>query len=108
MKYLVSVVLWSLLAAPLLAAPGDENWDTGWSLPGTDAEVTSVIEYGGDLVITGFFDYVGDVAADGVARFDGTSWSAIGAGVPGDIYCSVIYGGDLYVGGEINDGGGPL
>lgn len=98
-----------MLAVAALAAPGDENWDAGWSLPGADEEVTSVLEFGGDLVVTGYFSHVGDLSASGVARYDGAAWAAMGGGLHGDVECSVIYGGQLIVGGQILDAGGsPL
>ena len=53
--------------------------------PALIPSVRSFLSDGGALYIGGFFTRVGGVSADNVARWDGTSWSALGAGVPSSV-----------------------
>src|SRR5262249_26623259 len=55
----------------------------------------------GDLIIGGPFWYAGGVTARGVARWNGSSWSALGTGIPGqfgsgDVFAVAVAGnGDI-------------
>ena len=40
---------------------------------------------GGDLLVFGSFGKVGDVAADKIARFNGSQWLPVGQGIPGKV-----------------------
>lgn len=62
----------------------------------------------GDLIIAGSFASVGGVPAVGIARWNGTSWSALGAGTgmgQVDSLCA-LPNGDLLVGGSFAFAGG--
>lgn len=100
------LLLFTSMITTSVAAPGDENWATTWSLGGADGEVTNVLTFDGDLVVTGFFSNIGDVPAAGVARYDGTTWSAFGDGVHGEVYGAAVYDGDLLVAGQLTDAWG--
>ena len=57
----------------------------------------------GDLVVTGKFQSVGGVSAQGIACWDGASWSALpGISVPASFSYSLAAtpSGELFVGGE--------
>ena len=70
----------------------------------------------GDLIAGGQFDIAGGVPASGIARWDGTSWSALGSGVVtsfgglpagGTVYAlAVLPSGDLVAGGSFFSAGG--
>ncbi len=47
--------------------------------------IYDVIEFNGDIYMCGEFDCVGNQAISGVARWDGTSWNALGTGLSGNI-----------------------
>ena len=61
----------------------------------------------------GQFTMAGGIAANNIARWDGTSWSALGSGVvyaaggytPG-VYCLAVSGSTLYAGGAFDTAGG--
>jgi hypothetical protein len=62
----------------------------------------------GILYVGGSFLNVQSVpAADAIAKFDGTNWSALGAGINGDVN-SIKFApnGDLYIGGYFYEAGG--
>ncbi len=86
---------------------GDENWQDGFDLPGTNGIVrATVVAPNGDIYIGGSFTAVGSVVANRVARWDGTTWSALGAGVNNTVRALAISGADVYVGGDFNTAGG--
>lgn len=60
--------------------------------------VEAIIEFEGDVVITGEFSSVSGVPAAFVARWNGTSWEAMGTGLPAVGRTLAIYNGELYAG----------
>ncbi len=70
---------------------------------GTDRPVAALAVFGSDLYVGGSFTTAGGIAANGIAKWDGTAWSAVGE-VPWfsntEIYAFAISGGDLYVAGR--------
>lgn len=61
----------------------------------------------GDLVAGGLFASVGGVPAQNIARWDGSVWSPLGAGVNGTVaQMAVAPNGDLIVGGTFSMAGG--
>ncbi|MBK8167594.1 MAG: hypothetical protein IPK64_16740 [bacterium] len=102
---LSSLALLVLMAATAtLAAPGDDNWATGFGVPGVLGYVEDTTTFGTDLVIGGEFPGVGDVAAPNVARWDGAQWHALGDGLDNDVAALVVWNGDLYAGGGFAGG----
>ncbi|MBH8557791.1 T9SS type A sorting domain-containing protein [Hymenobacter negativus] len=100
-----------------VAGAGDERWQDGFGLPnGTDAEVLAVLSVGNTIYIGGSFTVVGTVPARCVAKWDGTSWSGLGAGVgdlsvyggvDGGVYAlAVAANGDVYAGGKFTQASG--
>lgn len=66
----------------------------------------------GDVYAGGSFTQAGNTPASNIARWNGTTWSSLGAGISNGIYlCSVqalaiAANGDLYVGGRFGQAGG--
>lgn len=50
-----------------------------------------------DVLAGGAFAHVGDVAAANIARYDGSKWSALGDGVPGQVTALAHDGATVYV-----------
>ncbi|MEZ6038543.1 MAG: hypothetical protein R3F29_13765 [Planctomycetota bacterium] len=83
---------------------------------GADNLVRAFVEMpNGDLVAAGAFTHIGGVAAGYVARWDGTTWSPLGAGLGGALpgfangvamAMLVLPNGDLLVGGQFTLAGG--
>lgn len=88
-----------LHARPAAAVPGDENWNAGFGVPGVMGYVEALANLGTDLVIGGLFVGVGDVAANNVARWNGTQWSPLGDGLDDGVTSLIVWNGDLYAGG---------
>jgi hypothetical protein len=60
----------------------------------------------GSLYIGGAFESVGGVEASRVAKWDGSSWTALGDGLSGAVFALEFFEGDLYAGGSLNAAGG--
>lgn len=85
----------------------DADWVSMGGFPGADGSVNDMtFDDSGNLYIGGNFTVVGDVFASRVAKWDGSIWSALGAGVDGSVTALVISGTNLYVGGNFGNAGG--
>ncbi|MCC6672670.1 MAG: hypothetical protein IT458_16520 [Planctomycetes bacterium] len=85
----------------------------GLQLSFGDAEVRSLAIFQGELVATGYFDRAGGLPANGIARWDGTTWRALGSGLLDSVHnivgfpCGLcVHNQVLYVGGEFDRAGG--
>lgn len=58
------------------------------------------------LYVGGDFEHAGTTSALGVARWDGSTWSALGGGLDGSAAALVSFEGSLYVGGFFANAGG--
>src|SRR5215831_17343824 len=68
----------------------DANWISMGGLPGANGQVRAVaVDPSGNLYIGGQFNFVGDVLVTNIAKWNGSSWSALGSGIP----VSAISGG---------------
>ncbi len=62
---------------------------------------------GDSFYVSGKFDKIGGIAANSIARWNGTSWSTLGSGIHGEVRALVDDGfGGLYVGGKFDSAGG--
>ncbi|HEX6790855.1 MAG TPA: hypothetical protein VF247_06065 [Candidatus Krumholzibacteria bacterium] len=79
-------------------------WDgTSWSPFGSglklgiyNATVNAIAAHNGQLVAVGQFTEAGGVAVQNVALWDGTSWSALGAGLKGDASGVASFDGKIF------------
>jgi hypothetical protein len=51
---------------------------------------------------------VGDVFANHIAKWDGSSWAALGSGIGGTVLALAVSGSDLYAGGQFTTAGGKV
>ncbi|MFY9340886.1 MAG: hypothetical protein WAT39_00260, partial [Planctomycetota bacterium] len=82
---------------------------TGWTTAADFGAVATdlAVLANGDFVVCGLFTSVAGVAADGIARWNGTSWAGLGAGLQGTPAClGVAANGDVIVGGNLTAAGG--
>ena len=59
-----------------------------------------------DVYAGGAFTTAGGVSANYIAKWNGTSWSALGSGVSSWVYAIAVSGSDVYAGGGFTTAGG--
>jgi len=86
---------------------------TGLAFSYDEADVRGLAVFNNELYAAGQFDQAGGVAVNGIARWDGTTWRAVGTGlrdsvanVTGYPRCLHAHGGLLVCGGEFDRAGG--
>lgn len=95
------VVLSALLLVGGLRGRADaECWQSGPYLPGFDGNVRAITRFGTTTYVGGTFTHVNGIEVNGVAQWDGASWSALGTGVGAVYALAVDNGGNLYAGGD--------
>lgn len=67
---------------------------------GPSRSVSAVAVFGSDVYVGGYFSQIGEVSVNYIARWNGSSWSALGSGTNGRISAMSVVGSDLYVGGD--------
>lgn len=92
----------SLMVDPV---PGDEAWDDRFGPPGINGPVYALAVVGTELYIGGKFTIAGNALATNIARWDGTSWYAVGDGVSGPVYVLAVDGNTMYIGGQFLSAG---
>ncbi|MCX6833791.1 MAG: hypothetical protein NTW07_01430, partial [candidate division Zixibacteria bacterium] len=101
--------------ASLSEDPDDIFWDNSISpsVAGVGGAVIEAIVYDGQLVVGGYFQAAGGVVANGIAAWDGASWSPLGTGMSGGtsyntphVNALTVYEGKLIAGGYFTVAGG--
>lgn len=85
-----------------------DAWDSTFSINGADQSVSAVVaDSAGNIYVGGSFSAINTVAASRIAKWNGTSWSALGSGVSGgNILAIAVSGTDVYVAGGFTSAGG--
>ncbi|MFH1756035.1 MAG: hypothetical protein ABIA59_10085, partial [Candidatus Latescibacterota bacterium] len=86
--------------------PDDVFWDGRFDSLGTNARVSEITIDGSDVYVGGSFTYAGESEVNGIALWNGSTWSAIGSGVSGSVSEIALRGTDLYAGGNFSAAGG--
>lgn len=85
----------------------DADWTRLGAIPGTDGTVFALAVDGtGNLYVGGDFAVAGEAAANNVAKWNGSTWSALGAGTNNNVTALAVIGTDLYAGGTFTTAGG--
>jgi hypothetical protein len=72
-------------------------------------QVYALATSGGDLYAGGYFTTAGGAAANHLAKWDGSNWSALGSGLGGGVVrAQAVLGNDLYVGGTFTSVGSKV
>ncbi|MEY4632379.1 MAG: hypothetical protein RIQ81_2499 [Pseudomonadota bacterium] len=87
---------------------GDYDWFTIAGFGGAEGSEVTVMRVAADGLYVGgnFGNAGGNGKADAIARWDGTSWHALGNGLNGQVLAIAVSGSDVYVGGGFTDAGG--
>ncbi len=97
-------------AAQPASAQCTDQWLPGEGLPGLNGDVYAAAVYddgtGPALYVGGQFTFAGEVAANNIARWDGTTWSPLGNGMNDWVIALTEYNGELIAGGGFTTAGG--
>lgn len=95
-------------AASIATWDGASFSPIGNGFSGGSENVLTMAVYQGDLYVAGRFRFSGSQALGGIARWDGTSWQAVGGGLglAGAITTFVPFGGELVALGSFTSIGG--
>jgi len=89
------------LTTQSISVPGDELWADDFGTPLVDGSLWCAVRFGGDLIVGGYFRQIGGVSVHNVARWDGSAWHPLGAGVDRGVRCLTVYKDRLYAGGQL-------
>lgn len=81
------------------------SWTT-IDIPTNNASVTAFGIFNGDLIVGGKFDTINGVAAENIAKWNGTTWAPLGQGVDSYVYALKTYNNELYAAGFFLHAGG--
>jgi len=86
-------------------------WESQFFGPGLDDNMLAAVVYTDPsgrsaLYVGGLFVTAGSQAINHIARWDGNSWSSLGAGTNGKIFALTVYNGKLIAGGDFTQAGG--
>ncbi len=93
-------------------ASGDQHWDTRFdSTNSPNGPVLAIATIDTFVYIGGSFTKIGSLVVNGIARWDGHNWMALGDGVDPaysifGVYSIAVLGNDVYIGGLFNNAGG--
>src|SRR5262245_31423531 len=110
--FLPAVVL-PLLQVPTVCIVASTFSDANWisinhsGIAGTDGQVfAAVVDASGNLYIGGDFIVAGNVVANRIAKWNGSTWTALGSGMNGRVRALAVLGSDLYAAGDFTTAGG--
>lgn len=85
----------------------DADWISMGGVPGTNQEIHAMAVDGtGNVYVGGNFTEVAELAANHIAKWNGSAWSILGSGVNGPVEAIAVSGTDVYAGGNFNTAGG--
>jgi hypothetical protein len=87
-----------------------DGWDTSFTTNGANDSVNVIVTDGaGNFYFGGEFTMIGGILANRIAKWDGTTWSALGSGIGSfgaKVNAIAISGSDIYVAGSFTSAGG--
>ena len=84
--------------------PSISGTNTNWN--GYAGVLAMVVDSSGNLYIGGSFSVIVNVAANGIAKWNGSEWSTLGTGMNSYVNTLTVSGNDLYAGGNFTTAGG--
>lgn len=98
-------------AGSLLAQDTTAMTDTSWNYNFGPMTVNGAVHKvavapNGDIYVGGEFTTINGITVNRIARWNGTTWSALGTGVPGgSVHAIAFSGNDVYIGGNFVSAG---
>src|ERR1051325_3976112 len=99
------LLIFQWISLQVVSAFNDSNWVTMGSIGANGIVYGAVVDGSGNLYIGGGFTNVGGAFANGIAKWDGSQWTALGPGLNGEVDALAVSGNDLYVGGDFKGAG---
>ena len=102
---LIGVLAGALVAGGLSGVARAACWQSD---PVFDGTVGAMARVGTTLYVGGHFTHVNGIEVNGIAKWDGTSWSALGTGLGDAPYVALLAvdsSGNLYAGGSFGNAG---
>src|SRR5258706_4906887 len=92
----------------VMSDPADSAWDDEFKIAGINDDVFAIAVSGSTVYVGGWFTSIGGIEVNYIAKWDGTSWSALGTGMDpfSSVSSLVVIGTDLYAGGIFSTAGG--
>jgi trimeric autotransporter adhesin len=84
-----------------------QTWNSVGS--GLDGYVNAMAVFNNELYVAGYFTTAGGQPASNIAKWNGSSWQAVGNGITGanaEVYALKVYNSELYAAGYFYDAGG--
>jgi len=101
------IMISALVLFAAQAAYTAEGWQSGFHLPGVNGSVFALAtDSSGNLYVGGLFSSAGGVLANNIAKWNGTTWSALGTGIDNTVMSIAVYGSNIYVAGFFSSAGG--
>src|SRR2546426_1145573 len=101
MEPVISTLVATLRSSEMCLPPTSPN-GTGAVGPrwarGMNNAVLALAVPGNEVYAGGYFTNAGGIAADYIAKWDGSSWTALGSGMNGAVFALAVLGGDVYAG----------
>jgi len=94
-----------------LFAAAEERWDDRFDTLGLNGPVYAIAVRGQDVYAGGYFTKAGEVSANNIARWDGSTWHALGNGISSSGTPAIVYAlalaadGKLYAAGQFATAG---
>lgn len=83
------------------------TWSNAGGTSSTDNTIRALaVDGSGNVYAGGSFTSIVGVSANRIAKWDGSSWSALGSGMDGSVYAVACNGNDVYAGGWFSTAGG--
>ena len=82
------------------SSPLDAAWSNKFGLPIPNGMIRAIASFGGQTIIAGTYTQAASTRAHRVAAWDGTTWQALGGGLPWSIEALVVYDGQLIAAGS--------
>ncbi len=101
-----------ITALPGMAASDTVGyWDARFFAPGVNETIQGLAAHGTNLFAAGPFNGAGEVAANGIARWDGARWHALGEGIPSPngfnfAWAAASDGSNVWISGMFTNVGG--
>lgn len=94
---------------PILIDPtySDADWQVlNEGIPEANSSIYTTVVWNDKLYVGGEFTLIGNTFANRIAKWNGSAWSALGAGLGATVRALTVYNNELIAGGDFTTAGG--